>query len=240
MKYFFWALITLSATPTLHLSPHQFFIVWNVGQGQWTTFVDSESCLHFDIGGERFPWHKVRKLCEQKRNSIFLSHWDWDHIGGLARWPWGWSRRNLCIALHPQGKSSPKKMKLLRVFQSCRETPKDLIIWTPRAAKNSNSQSHVVSFNKILLPGDSPANQENIWGSLPFTQTATLLVLGHHGSATSTSEALLKQLPQLRLAISSARWRRYGHPHPDVQARLRRAQVPLLRTEDWGNLYFQQ
>ena len=28
-------------------------IVWNVGQGQWVTWVQDKVCLHFDAGGER-------------------------------------------------------------------------------------------------------------------------------------------------------------------------------------------
>ncbi len=240
MKYFFFALITLSATPVVHISPLQLFIVWNVGQGQWTTSVNSESCLHFDIGGESFPWKKVRKLCEKKENRIYLSHWDWDHVGGLSRWPWGWKRHKTCIALRPLGKSSLKKMKLLSGFTDCQELTREIQIWTPRSAKDSNSQSHVLKFQRILLPGDSPTSQEKFWRPTNLTQDVTLLILGHHGSATSTSEDTLKQMPALRMAISSARWSRYGHPHPDVQARLKRKKVPLLRTEDWGHLHFQQ
>lgn len=240
MKYVFFILITLSASPLYHLSPHQYFIVWNVGQGQWTTFVDAESCLHFDLGGEFFPWKKIRKLCQQKQNKIYLSHWDWDHIGGLSRWPWSWSRNKTCLALRPLGKSSPKKMRLLSSFPFCKNTEQAVRLWTPPSAKDSNSRSHVIRFQNILLPGDSPTSQEKIWILSPLVQDVTVMVLGHHGSATSTSAALLARLPGLRLAVSSARWRRYGHPHPDVQARLRLARVALVRTEDWGNLLFQK
>lgn len=240
MKYFFVILITLSATPSYHQSPHQQFTVWNVGQGQWTTFVSYDQCLHFDFGGEFFPWQKARKLCEKKKNLFFLSHWDWDHIGGLARLPARWDRHKTCIALRPQGKSTRKKMKLINSFKSCPDVAENVKIWTPPAVGDSNSQSHVLSFKNILLPGDSPKQQERRWVSSRVIDRIAVIVLGHHGSATSTSEDLLQRLPALRTAISSARWQRYGHPHPDVQARLLRARIPLLRTEDWGHLHFQQ
>ena len=47
----------------------------------------------------------------------------------------------------------------------------------------------------------------------------TIMTAPHHGSATSSSYALVRRLrPQLVVA-SAARHSRYGHPHPDVVAR---------------------
>jgi competence protein ComEC len=113
-------------------------------------------------------------------------------------------------------------------------------VWSPREiSKDTNSRSHVVRFGDFLMPGDSPRKQENLWRLDPDFHSAKILVLGHHGSHTSTSEILLKSLPQVRMAVSSARWARYHHPSPEVITVLRRQHIALLRTEDWGNLWFQ-
>jgi beta-lactamase superfamily II metal-dependent hydrolase len=40
------------------------------------------------------------------------------------------------------------------------------------------------------------------------------------------------------MAVVSARFTKYGHPHREVIERLKAAHVPLLRTESWGNLHF--
>jgi competence protein ComEC len=66
-----------------------------------------------------------------------------------------------------------------------------------------------------------------------------ILVLGHHGSRTSTSSLLLDHLPRLTAAVSSARFRKYGHPHARVRRDLAKRHIPLLRTEEWGNLHFE-
>jgi hypothetical protein len=47
------------------------FIIWNVGQGQWTTYDTLEICYHFDVGGEHFPLKKIRQLCRHKQNEIY-------------------------------------------------------------------------------------------------------------------------------------------------------------------------
>lgn len=242
MRLFLFFLITLSASITCHIPARSYFIVWNVGQGQWVTAISASACLHFDMGGEYFPWSKISIQCKDKDNFAFFSHWDWDHMGALARWQKSMAQKDLCIALAPQGKSSPKKMQLLRSFATCKLPlqPKKISIWSSDNKKNSNSQSHVLTFQKVLLPGDSPASEEKKWLHNEAIQKSKILILGHHGSQTSTSVELLKALPHLKMSISSARWGRYHHPHSAVEYRLREARIPLIRTEDWGNLWLEQ
>jgi competence protein ComEC len=223
-----------------------YFVIWNVGQGQWTTWSDDQTCTHFDVGGERSPLREIKSLCGTKDNRIYLSHWDWDHIGLLKK-----AKRILtraCIALAPLGKSSPHKMKLLETFDLCSDTStKDFSAQevtlgkiTAPGKKNTNDASHVMLVQKnILIPGDSTTTQEKKWDLVPGISQTRYLVLGHHGSRTSTSEDLLQKMPHLKMAISSARFAKYGHPHGEVLARLQRHYVPLLRTEDWGNIWFE-
>jgi competence protein ComEC len=116
----------------------------------------------------------------------------------------------------------------------------DTKIWKAAPNASSNAQTHVILFSDILIPGDSPQAQENIWRHQPWISQTRILLLGHHGSQTSTSQELLRALPRLKLGISSARWARYHHPHSAVELRLRKANVPLIRTEDWGNIWLEQ
>jgi competence protein ComEC len=63
-----------------------------------------------------------------------------------------------------------------------------------------------------------------------------LLKVGHHGSRTSTGDSLLVAVrPELAL-ISVGRRNRYGHPDPQVMARLRRYGVSVARTDESGSL----
>ncbi|MEK2688239.1 ComEC/Rec2 family competence protein [Bdellovibrio sp. GT3] len=240
-------LITFSATPVSNRNEHRGVIVWNVGQGLWITAVEENHCRHFDVGGERFAWGKVARLCRSKKNFIYLSHWDWDHIGALSRWPRSW---DTCIALPPIGKSSSGKMKMLKKFPRCSE-PVELPVWQETKVntsagsgknkrKDSNGLSQVVRYGDFLLPGDSPMKSELQWKNLSWMSSARVLILGHHGSRTSTSDELLQRLPGVKLAIASARYERYKHPHAEVVHRLKTRHIPLLRTEDWGNIWFEK
>lgn len=230
----FFLLVTFSATPLVDFFRRSHIIVWNVGQGQWVTAVDANQCQHFDTGGEFFPFKKASALCGDRLNKIFLSHWDWDHVGALSRWP----KWNSCVASAPLGKTSARKMKMLERFDSCLK--EDITMWTPALSKDTNAESRVVEYQGFLLPGDSPKTQEKIWQQLSWIAPTRVLVLGHHGSRTSTSKELIDRLPHLKMAVASARWARYKHPHAETVALLKLHHIALLRTEDWGNIWFEQ
>lgn len=242
-KYFVFILLTFSPVILgLDLDFKSFFVIWNVGQGQWATLVLPETCHHFDMGGEKNPLNHVRKYCGKKKNKIYLSHWDWDHISFALR-----ARKvlkNSCLALAPLGKSSPYKMKILKAYAACdADAAPPVMELTRFSTKNlslkTNDLSHVlIAQNKILIPGDSPKTQEKEWLTRLPTNKVRILLLGHHGSQTSTSEDLLSHLHELAVSVASARFARYGHPHQIVVQRLRRHHIPLLRTEDWGHVWF--
>lgn len=223
------------------------FIVWNIGQGQWTTLVTDSECQHFDVGGEFNVTTRVEKLCAQKLNRIFLSHWDWDHVGLLDKLKK--SRLALCLAGRPLGEASKRKQDLLQNLATCHIGASAQIIYKPQtspsdlrrgARRGANHLSQVwwVKDALVLIPGDSTTHEEHIWaGAVPVATRG--LVLGHHGSRTSTSPVLLSHTKHLKWAVSSARHHRYGHPHQQVVDELKRNKIPLLRTEDWGHLHFE-
>lgn len=240
MSLLIFILITLSATPMQDFFTRPYFVIWNVGQGQWLTQITPERCQHFDMGGEFFPWKRLRQICGNKDNEIHLSHWDWDHIGALAKPALVRTLPQRCLALPPVGKTSKYKKSLLADLSPCLSPASELRIWTSSTQeKDSNARSHVLLHQNILIPGDSPQRQEALWSQLPWVRQSRVLILGHHGSRTSTSERLLASLPNVRLAIGSARWARYKHPHPQVLKRLRQHRLPFLRTEDWGHIWIE-
>lgn len=228
-------LVFLSAIPTKHFPSIAGQVVWNVGQGQWFTVISKDLCYHFDMGGEKAPLKAIQHHCELRKNIVFLSHWDWDHISFLKAKQLR-SLKNICVAQKPQGLASQSKKRLLASYKPCTgEHP--LPLWSPLKFRSPNDSSHVFIFQKWLLPGDSPKKQEKIWRQKTELHQVRYLLLGHHGSRTSTSDDLLQSLPHLRVAIASARFQKHGHPHPQVQGRLRMRKVPLLKTEDWGNIW---
>jgi competence protein ComEC len=233
------AVITLSAQRlALEPGPPR-WVVWNVGQGLWTTEIRPEGCTHIDAGGERWPRRALRRSCRGPQR-FFLSHEDWDHIGGLS-WIRSWAPR-ACVDARPGPKLSVRKKTLLATFARCPPNrDRALREIAAGSGKSANSRSRVwLLRERFLLPGDSPTTRERQWlRRLPLAGSLRVLVLGHHGSRTSTSAELLNSLPAVRMGIASARSARYGHPHREVVARLQRARIALVRTEDWGHLVFE-
>lgn len=104
--------------------------------------------------------------------------------------------------------------------------------------QSTNDLSEVIRIHNILIPGDSPLSQEKKWSHSSVLKSTQGLILGHHGSKTSTSQELLDQLPNLKWAVASSRKKRFGHPHPEILRRLKKNKTPILKTEDWGSIEF--
>lgn len=88
-----------------------------------------------------------------------------------------------------------------------------------------------------VFPGDAYADAERaIVRREGRAMRAQLLKAGHHGSATSTSEALLAAVRPELVVISAGRRNRHGHPSPEVMARLRDRGVAVARTDLEGTV----
>ncbi len=233
--FIFFYLLFSSSSIDGELVRHE-FVVWNVGQGQWVTLITPGSCLHFDMGGERFP-RGVQNECASKQNIVGISHWDLDHISFLKK-----AKRlfpSLCrVDSGMSAPESPQKRKLISGVPICQENAKQFGLTLPWG--NDRNWSAIAEFEKrILVSGDAPQKEEAIWRKQrPLETNIAISVLGHHGSRTSSSPIFLRGLPHLRQSIASCRTRKYGHPHPEVLARLRSAGVAVLKTQDWGNIHF--
>lgn len=243
IQFFFIFIVFFSSTKISTDDVHTYFIVWNIGQGQWITLVTPIECIHFDMGGEHFPMSKIKHYCMSKKNYTYLSHSDWDHINGLKKW------QNTCLMNRPWAKTNSNNEKLLNRVHLCEEQPQvgeEIVILNQfqnakMNKKNLNDSSQVVYLKKwkILIPGDSTIKAEKIWTKNKIIENANLLILGHHGSQTSTSNLLLEKARNLKNAVVSARLKKYGHPHQVVIDRLKKYKINILTTEKFGNLIFQ-
>jgi competence protein ComEC len=230
MKIFFAGILFFGSS--IGHDPANYFIIWNVGQGSWSTLVKSQECLHYDVGGEKFP-EAVKTLCSQKRNKIYISHDDWDHIRFLKvirKW------RNVCLADGPRKFFSTSKEKLIEKFAICSDSKTEIGFQALGKTANDLSRVYFEKNPGVLIPGDSSRSAEKIWAPLVAGNKIHWWLLGHHGSLTSNSKLLIEKIGH-PIAIASARWKVYHHPHPLVIARLKMHGIPTLRTEDWGNFW---
>jgi len=88
---------------------------------------------------------------------------------------------------------------------------------------------------RFLLTGDAEADVEHelVAHGLPRVD---LLKAGHHGSRTSTTDELVAALRPRVVGISVGADNDYGHPAPEVLARLEAAGAMVLRTDLVGTI----
>ncbi len=88
----------------------------------------------------------------------------------------------------------------------------------------------------LLLTGDVEAAAERDLVASRADLSADVLKVPHHGSRTSTTpEFLARVSPRIGL-VGVGRRNRFGHPAPDVLARLARAGVRVFRTDRDGDV----
>ena len=115
----------------------------------------------------------------------------------------------------------------------------DFIMSGSEPNSNENSVVVMISFGgaDILIPGDlekegEAALVEGYGGELE----AEILVLGHHGSNTSSTAEFLDAVnPELAI-ISAGLDNPYGHPHDEVMQRLRFRSIEIYRTDLDGTI----
>ena len=89
---------------------------------------------------------------------------------------------------------------------------------------------------RLLLAGDAGRPTEaHIAGTVGHV---TLLKVGHHGSRGATSDHWLDELRPEDAVISVGAHNRYGHPAPEVVARLKARGITVLRTDERGTITF--
>lgn len=90
--------------------------------------------------------------------------------------------------------------------------------------------------NKMLFTGDAEKTAEWALIAQKINLAADILVVGHHGSKTSTSpEFLAAVLPEVAVIQVGAN-NRYGHPSPEVLERL--GKIKVFRNDLEGDIRF--
>ncbi|MGC4090635.1 MAG: hypothetical protein QM756_22735 [Polyangiaceae bacterium] len=111
--------------------------------------------------------------------------------------------------------------------------------YLPSRGANDNSIVLKVTYGRraLLLTGDAEhAAEESLLTGSASALRADVLKVGHHGSRTSSSSALLAAVQPSFATISCGVRNRFGHPVPEVMARIARAGARVLRTDRDGAL----
>lgn len=208
----------------------------NVGQGDATLVVSQGNALLIDTGGQRtidvatsvlIPYFK--KLRIRQLDAVIITHDDFDHHGALPSLQANFTVHQLMQLPFPKFRFGQVMIENYHTFQ-------DLYV-------DDNDRSLIIGIQwpscQILIMGDaSTAVEADLIIRNPDLK-ASILRVGHHGSNTSTSTALLQQLEPKVAIISLGGGNRYGHPHPAVLERLSAGNVPIRRTDLEGTIRYQ-
>ena len=232
-------------------APEPAFYFFDVGQG------DSEL---LDLGGVKIlmdggpPNGKAEKALERALPAgdryldlVILTHPHLDHWGGLPdimkRYSIGKFMTDGTKGKDKAYAALPEPDLALGEGDMIRWGGYTLTILGPNASerndKDPNKASVVALLEgpdiKILYMGDAHAENEDRLRK-KYALKADVLKIGHHGSKTSSSQALLDAVHPRYAVISVGRKNRYGHPHQEVVERIKAMGISLFRTDLDGDV----
>lgn len=230
--------------------------VIDVGQGLSVLVETARHRLLYDTGpamgpradaGQRHVLPVLYRRGIYHLDTLMLSHGDLDHTGGAASVLAGVS------VVRGLGAAPATPLPPGMPWQGCEAGQHwtwdgwEFAILYPdageyRDARGDNNRSCVLRIRRgtssILLPGDleRPGEVALLSRLDPAELAASVLVLGHHGSRSSTSAAFLAAV-RPRWAIASAGYRNaFRHPSQVVLGRLDAAAIPWRNTAVSGAL----
>jgi len=224
----------------------------DIGQGNAVIVRTAAHTLVYDSGPRYSPesdaGHRVLvpllRALDARVDTLMLSHRDSDHAGGAAA----------VLAMQPQAAllssiEDGHELQALRPSQRCvagqrwRWDGVDFEVLHPSASdyqgtNKSNAMSCVLRISNgvhtALLAGDIEQAQEARLAQQGAALRADLLLVPHHGSKTSSSDAFL-DVVQPSLAVVQTGYRnRFGHPAAAVLERYRARAIPVIDSPRCG------
>lgn len=228
--------------------------VLDVGQGQCVLIQSRGENYLIDCGGDSdiaaadLAAETLLSQGVSRLDGVIVTHYDRDHAGGVA---YLLSRVPADAVFLPDAESELRDA----IVANCRGAEifvhqdlqlrwgdENLTIFAPILSSSSNERGLSVLFRgencDILITGDMNTLGERILLRKQLPKL-TALVVGHHGSDSSTGEALLAATwPEY--AFISVGENSYGHPHEDVLARLMAFGCKIYRTDQNGTVIFRR
>lgn len=228
----------------------------DVGQGQCVCAVAESFTAVIDCGGsggasagsDAAAW--LREKGVDRVDALILTHYDRDHVSGAATLL---SLLPVEAVYLPQVDSDPENRAAveaaalsagteLRYVTEDRTLPfsgGQLRLFAPVSDRNDNAACVCVLYSvgeyDMLVTGDLDTEAEYALLEQKALPQVELYVAGHHGSAGSSSEALLETIRPDTIFISVGR-NSYGLPKPAALERFAACGARVYRTDECGNL----
>jgi len=189
-------------------------------------------------------------------SQVMLSHGDEDHVGNLQAIAKQIKIKEIVIGKGME--KLPLMQQVKRDYPSIRwklvssgnewkwNQMKWQILWPKYVSKGENDDSIValltIQNRNVLLTGDASEKVEDTILKDAPNLHFSILKVGHHGSRTSTSEALLKKASPSIALVSCGKNNRYRHPSIETVGRLDGIHAHIFLTDQDGQirLYFKK
>ncbi len=232
--------------------------VLDVGQGQSILLQSDGKTFLVDCGGdssEQAADLAAETLLSQgisRLDGIIVTHYDEDHADGLQYLLTRIRTDRLILPHISDEEQVGAKLSLLTdgSVQYIREDVSyqfehtQLTVVGPYSYDAGNESSLCVLFQSgdcdILITGDRSTLGERVLLQTHMLPQLDLLIVGHHGSASSTGEALLAVTRPKTAVISVGEDNRYGHPSDEVLQRLAEIGCEVYRTDIHGTIIFRR
>lgn len=231
-----------------------------MGQGDSALIITPErKSILIDTGGlkgnfntgERIVMPVLRYLGIKKLDVLMLSHGHLDHAGGAARLA---ELIPIDMVLFPLEKPCPEveallyntknKAKQKNMFPGQKIYLRNCIIevldapYTITKTVSGNETSAIVRIsygtNSIVFTGDATAEAEQ--RAALKNINAQVLKVSHHGSTSSSDLEFLQAVNPFVAIISVGSNNTFGHPAPEVLARLKQLKIKTYRTDKLGTV----
>lgn len=238
------ALVPLNPPPDTPAAGELRVRIHDVGQGQLVELRSAGYRLLYDTG-PRFAsgFTPLETLWPpgQRFDAVIVSHDDADHAGGVAALR---ERHRVGRFLAPPGEVPGLAAEPCLAGRTWRRGGvRFRLLWPPPdvAGLSGNDRACVleasVGEQRLLITGDVGRRVERAL-LLETRGPVTLLLAGHHGSATSSGPPLVRALVPRHVVYSAGRHNPFGHPDAGVVRRFRRVGACQWSTALDGALTF--
>lgn len=229
----------------------------DVGQGLCLLIESDGQYMIYDGGGRDHSSFVVSYLTKQVAvdhiDLMVASHYDEDHIAGLI---------GVMNTIPVEQLLCPDYSTDTQIYESFLDTAreKDISLIHPSekdrfnlgdakieivndgtvASESDNDHSIACTITygktKIIVTGDCEETAEMAMISNGQSIQSDIYVAGHHGSATSSSEAFLQAVSPKEVLISCGTGNTYGHPAKSMLERIASVNAKLYRTDKQGTI----
>lgn len=231
---------TTSVPMTLH--------IMDVGQGSATLLIANNEALVFDVGddfGDQFNMvdSVLRPFLQQSNitdiRATYISHNDKDHAGGINR----------LVKAYPLMRVVDEQNGCVKGYQRMFHSVQVKVLWPPlnMPIRTDNDRSCVIQLQiatqRVLITGDIEAFAEaqlvmaHDRGGIDLQ--SDILIVPHHGSASSSSVAFLQRVAPHHALISAGYMNRYQLPKASILQRYSDANIKVLNTAQVGQISIQ-